>query len=187
VPARHKTALRGHWRRGPGRELFDAVAAELGSLPLIAEDLGRITPPVYRLRGELDLPGMAVLLWAFRGSPRSPHRIENHVRNEVVYTSTHDTDTAVGWFGSLTRTEQARTGLDPDEPNWGLIELAQRSRAALAIVPAQDVLGLGSDARMNRPGEPCGNWSWRLEHGALTPDLAARLRAATANGARLPA
>ena len=163
VPAKHKTALRGRWRPGPGLELFAAVKAELGSLPLIAEDLGRITPPVYALRDELGLPGLAVLLWAFGGPPRSPHRPENHVRNEVVYTSTHDTDTVAGFFGG-------------QPSNWDLIELAYSSRASLAIVPAQDVLGLGSEARMNRPGTAKGNWQWRLEPGQLTSTLARRMR-----------
>ena len=130
---------------------------------------------------------MVVLHWAFGGSRSNPHALPNHRRNEAVYTSTHDTDTAVGWFGSLRHKEQEATGLDPHEPHWGLIELALQSRAALAIVPAQDVLGLGSEARMNRPGETYGNWSWRLERGALTPDLAARLHAATASGSRSPA
>jgi 4-alpha-glucanotransferase len=101
-----------------------------------------------------------------------------------VYTSTHDTDTAVGWFRTLKPKERAATGLDPAEPNWGLIELAMRSRAALAIVPAQDVLGLGSDARLNRPGTTVGNWSWRLEPGQLTDDHAARLRDSTVRGER---
>jgi 4-alpha-glucanotransferase len=176
IPERNTTAKRGHWRPGPGAELFRAVADELGGLPLIAEDLGHITPPVYRLRDELGLPGMVVLLWAFRGGRRSPHRLENHRANSVAYTSTHDTDTVVGWFESQSRRQRAATGLDPREPNWGLIELAYSSPASLAIVPAQDVLGLGSEARMNRPGETEGNWSWRLEHGALTPALARRLR-----------
>ena len=106
---------------------------------------------------------MAVLLWAFGRSTRNPHRPENHVRNEVVYTSTHDTDTVAGHFGG--------------KPSpWELIELAYSSPASLAIVPAQDVLGLGSEARMNRPGTSTGNWEWRLEPGQLTPALARRLR-----------
>jgi 4-alpha-glucanotransferase len=103
-----------------------------------------------------------------------------------VYTSTHDTDTAAGWFGSLTPSQRAATGLDPREPHWSLIDVALQSRAALAIVLAQDVLGLGSEARMNRPGVPLGNWSWRLARGQLTDELAARLRAATKLGRRLP-
>jgi 4-alpha-glucanotransferase len=176
IPARNATAKRGHWRPGPGAELFHAVERELGALPLIAEDLGHITPPVYRLRDELGLPGMVVLLWAFRRRRGNPHALENHRARSVAYTSTHDTDTAVGWFAGLSAGERAATGLDPGEPHWGLIELAYESRAALAIVPAQDVLGLGSAARMNRPGRSEGNWRWRLERGALTPALARRLR-----------
>jgi 4-alpha-glucanotransferase len=163
IPERNKTAKAGRWRRGPGAELFRAVERELGDLPLIAEDLGRITPPVYRLRDELGLPGMLVLIWAFRGGRRNPHALENHRANAVVYTSIHDTDTVAGFFGG--------------KPSpWEVIELAYASPAALAIVPAQDVLGLGSEARMNRPGTARGNWQWRLEPGQLTPALAARLR-----------
>jgi 4-alpha-glucanotransferase len=176
IPARNTTAKSGRWRPGPGAELFHAVARELGDLPVIAEDLGHVTPPVYRLRDELGLPGMVVLLWAFRAGRRNPHRLGNHRPNSVAYTSTHDTDTAVGWYSGLRSRQRAATGLDPREPNWGLIELAYASPAALAVVPAQDVLGLGSDARMNWPGRPEGNWSWRLERGALTPALARRLR-----------
>ncbi len=186
IPERHKTAQRGRWRRGPGRELFDAVRDALGELPVIAEDLGLITPAVVRLRRELGFPGMVVLQWAFSGSRSSPHRLENHESNSVVYTSTHDTDTAVGWFSALSASEQRETGLDPSEPHWGLIELAGRSRADLAIVPAQDVLGLGSEARMNFPGRSEGNWSWRLRDGQLTDELAARLRNVTERASRLP-
>jgi 4-alpha-glucanotransferase len=175
IPARNATAKNGHWRPGPGAELFRAVERDLGDLPLIAEDLGHITQPVYKLRDELGLPGMVVLLWAFRPGARNPHRLQNHRRNSVVYTSTHDTDTAVGWFSGLSRRQRDATGLDPAEPNWGLIELAYESPAELAIVPAQDVLGLGRDARMNRPGVTDGNWRWRLERGALTTALATRL------------
>jgi 4-alpha-glucanotransferase len=153
---------------------------------VIAEDLGVITPAVRSLRDELHLPGMVVLLWAFRAARSNPHAPHNHRARQVVYTSTHDTDTAVGWFESLTRKQRVATGLDPTEPHWGLIELALQSRPALAIVPAQDVLGLGSAARMNRPGKTQGNWSWRLERGQLTDELAARLLAETSRGRRLP-
>jgi 4-alpha-glucanotransferase len=176
IPARNSTAKSGRWRPGPGAELFHAVERELGKLPVIAEDLGHITPPVYRLRDELGLPGMVVLLWAFRRRRHNPHRHENHRRNSVAYTSTHDTDTAAGWFSGLRPQQRAATGLDPSEPSWSLIELAYSSPAALAIAAAQDVLGLGSEARMNRPGVSRGNWTWRLERGALTPALARRLR-----------
>jgi 4-alpha-glucanotransferase len=128
---------------------------------------------------------MVVLQWAFSGSRASPHRLENHERNAVVYTSTHDTDTAVGWFNALSAHERRATGLDPSEPHWGLIELTERSPAALAIVPAQDVLGLGSAARMNFPGRSDGNWSWRLRDGQLSDELAKRLHEATERGRRL--
>jgi 4-alpha-glucanotransferase len=164
VPDRYKTARRGVWRRGPGRELFDAVRAELGELPLIAEDLGVITRPVVRLRDELGLPGMHVLQFA--------PRVDHHRENAVVYTGTHDNDTTVGWSG---------------EPgaHWRYIELAFSSRARLAIIPAQDVLGLGSKARMNFPGRAAGNWRWRLRPGRLTAEHAARLRELTARYRRI--
>lgn len=164
VPAGAAGAGEGHWQAGPGRSLFDALEAALGTLQLIVEDLGVITPDVHALRDELGLPGMAVLTWAFEGGSDNPHRVENHRERQVVYTSTHDTDTLAGSFGS----ERAEE----------LVELAFSSRAALAVVSAQDVLALGSEARMNRPGTTVGNWSWRLQPGQLTPTDAARLRRA---------
>lgn len=184
VSERHKTARRGEWRRGPGRELFDAVEAELGELSLIAEDLGVITRAVEQLRDSLGLPGMHVLQWGFSGGRRNPHAPARHRENGVAYTGTHDNDTAIGWWGSLSRKERVATGLDPADPAWSLIELAYSSRAALAIVPMQDVLGLGSEARMNLPGSESGNWRWRLPPGRLTDELAARLRAATKRAGR---
>ena len=184
IPERRTTARSGKWRRGPGAELFRAVEHAFGDLPVVAEDLGVITPAVSRVRDELHLPGMVVLLWAFRKKQSNPHALRNHRVHQVAYTSTHDTDTVAGWFESLTQTEREATGLDPHEPSWGLIEMAMQSRAALAIVPAQDVLGLGSEARMNRPGVTLGNWSWQLERGQLTEALAARLRDATSRGRR---
>jgi 4-alpha-glucanotransferase len=163
VPAGAETAREGWWTPGPGRAPFDAAAAELGQLPVIAEDLGVITPDVHALRNRLGFPGMVVLLWSFSGPPDNPHRLENHRENQVVYTSTHDTDTLAGHTG--------------EADVWPLIEHALSSRSALAIVPAQDVLGLGSEARMNRPGEIGGNWCWRLEPGQLTEAHAERLLA----------
>jgi 4-alpha-glucanotransferase len=186
IPEGHKTARHGHWRRGPGAELFRAVEAGLGDLPIIAEDLGLITPAVDRLRDELGLPGMVVLHWAFGGSPTNPHALSNHRPNQIVYTSTHDTDTSVGWFEAMNEAERSGTGLDPAEPHWGLIRLAMQSPANVAIVPAQDVLGLGSQARMNHPGEVEGNWSWQLAPGQLTAADAERLRAETESASRLP-
>jgi 4-alpha-glucanotransferase len=184
VPTDADTAKAGTWRPGPGRELFDAAFAELGDLPVIAEDLGVITRAVEQLRDALGFPGMHVLQWAWSGDAASPHRPENHRENGVVYTGTHDNDTTRGWWDSLTREERADTGLDEHNPAWSLVELALSSRAALAIVPAQDLLGLGSEARMNTPGSESGNWRWRLEHGQLTDELAARLRSATAAAGR---
>jgi 4-alpha-glucanotransferase len=175
-----KTAKAGRWRRGPGEALFRAARRELGSLPLVVEDLGIITPAVAALRDRLGLPGMVVLRFAFEGGPRNPHRPENHGRNLVVYTGTHDTDTALGWWLSLSPPLRAATGLDPAEPHWSLIRMALRSPAAVAILPAQDVLGLDNSARMNMPGTTGSqNWTWRLEPGQLTDELAARLRAET--------
>jgi 4-alpha-glucanotransferase len=171
VPQRAKTAKAGHWQPGPGAALFHAAEAELGPLPVIAEDLGLITPDVVALRDELGFPGMVVLLWAFKGPKSSPHRLENHREHAVVYTSTHDTDTLAGSF--------------PRRNVWRLLETALSSRAAVAIIPAQDVLGLGSEARMNTPGRSEGNWRWRLEPGQLTEALAARLRQATAASGRV--
>jgi 4-alpha-glucanotransferase len=185
IPAKHRTAKNGRWRPGPGRELFDAAVASLGDLNLVAEDLGLITPAVVRLRRELGLPGMVVLQWAFGGARSNPHALRNHEEQSVVYTSSHDTDTARGWFETLPKEDRESTGLDPREPSWSLIELAHSSRAALSIVQAQDVLGLGSESRMNTPGTASGNWRWRLRRGQLTDDLAARMRESTASGDRL--
>jgi 4-alpha-glucanotransferase len=188
TPAGAPDARSGRWVRGPGRAPFAATARALGvpptGLPLIAEDLGVITPPVERLRDALGLPGMVVLHWAFEPRAGNPHALRNHRESLVVYTSTHDTDTTVGWFADLSKRQRAATGLDPAEPHWGLIELAMESPAVLAVVPAQDVLGLGSADRMNRPGHAEGNWRWRLERDQLSPELAARLAAATARGSR---
>ncbi len=184
VPDGARTARTGRWRRGPGAALFEAMRAELGELPLIAEDLGVITPAVGRLRDRLGLPGTVVLQFAFDGNPRNIHLPANYHEHVVVCTGTHDMDTALGWWTSLSRRQQALTGLDPSDPTWGLLELALGSRAALAITPLQDVLGLGSDARMNRPGKTSGNWRWRLEPDQLTDELASRLGAATSASGR---
>jgi 4-alpha-glucanotransferase len=186
VPRGARSARAGHWSRGPGESLFLRAREELGELPLIVEDLGIITPAVARLRDRLALPGTVVLQFAFGGGRSNPHRPQNHHELLVVCTGTHDTDTAVGWWRSLSAPARAATGLDPREPNWSLLELALDSPAVLAVTPAQDVLGLGSSARMNRPGIRRGNWRWRLEPGQLTAELAARLRSATASANRLP-
>ena len=184
VPDGVRTARTGRWRRGPGAALFEAMRAEIGKLPLIAEDLGVITPAVGRLRDKLGLPGTVVLQFAFDGNPRNPHLPANHREHLVVCTGTHDTETAIGWWDSLNRRQRAATGLDPADPAWSLLEMALNSRAALAIIPMQDLLGLDTYARMNRPGTKTGNWRWRLEPGQLTDELAARLRTSTAASGR---
>jgi 4-alpha-glucanotransferase len=184
VPEGAKTAADGAWREGPRAAVFRAAEAALGPLPVIAEDLGVITPDVVALREQLGFPGMVVLQFAFDSYADNPHKPANHVEDQVVYTGTHDTDTARGWWDALSEEERARTGLDATEPAWSLIELAYSSRAELAIVQAQDVLGLGSEARMNRPGQALGNWRWRLEPGALTREHARRLRALAERYAR---
>jgi len=173
IPEDETDARTGHWLPGPREAVFRAAETELGPLPVIAEDLGLITPDVTELRDALGFPGMVVILWAIRPSESvdSPHRFENHREHQVIYTTTHDTDTLKGHF--------------PDREPWELIELALSSRPALCMIPAQDVLGLGSEGRMNTPGEPLGNWTWRLEPGQLTDELAERLRAATTVTGRL--
>ena len=168
VPERHKTAMHGRWRRGPGRTLFDAVQAELGPLPVVAENLGVITPPVENLRRSLGYPGMVVLQFTLGRNDCE--------KRSIIYTGTHDNDTTVGWFASLSSPEREESGLDPADPAWSLIERAWSSRAVLAIAPLQDVLGLGSDARMNLPGTETGNWQWRFRAGALAASSAKRLR-----------
>ena len=167
------TARGGRWRRGPGAAPFRAAERELGPLPVIAEDLGDITPPVTRLRESLGFPGMVVLQFGF-DDPRSVHALPNHPEHAVVYGSTHDSDTLAGWAATVGR----------DEDTWDLIALTFSSRARLAMIQAQDVLGLGSEARMNMPGQEGGNWGWKLEPGQLTAEHAERLREITVDAGR---
>jgi 4-alpha-glucanotransferase len=185
VPADHRTAKNGRWRRGPGADLFRTAERDLGRLPIVAENLGLITRRVEELRAELGIHGMVVMQFAYGGPPSNPHRLENHPRRSVVYTGTHDCDTAPGWWSSLGRRQRRATGFSGVEPHWELIEAALSSPAELAIVQAQDVLGLGSEARMNRPGTNTGNWAWRLRPGQLTAALADRLREVTEASGRL--
>ncbi|WP_188778416.1 4-alpha-glucanotransferase [Marmoricola endophyticus] len=186
VPADEETAMNGTWEPGPGRALFDAATTELGPLPVLAEDLGDIDQPVLDLRDALGYPGMAVLQFGFEpGAAKdpgdSPHEVANLVEHQVVYTATHDNDTTVGWWADLPRKRRRtarRLGVDPDDPAWSLVELAWRSPAELAMTQAQDLLRLGSEARMNTPGVE-GGWRWRMQPGALTERLATELRALT--------
>jgi 4-alpha-glucanotransferase len=192
VPDDAPTAASGRWKRGPGRALFRALSAALGNpLPIVAEDLGVITPAVEGLRDELGLPGMAVLQFGFDPEATdSPHRVGNIAENRIVYTGTHDNDTTRGWYESLDEATRAAVdaalrSTDADEPWWGLIELAWASPARVAMTQVQDVLGLGSEARMNVPGSGTDSWRWQMEAGALTDDLARRLREVTEVSGRL--
>ena len=191
IPASEPTAVRGRWIKGPGADFFDALRGALGDLPLIAEDLGEVTPAVYALRDRYRLPGIKILQFAFGDDPSAPSfQPHNYPRRAVVYTGTHDNDTTAGWFhaaggaGSTRTAAQAQAeretalrylGTDGKEIHWDMIRAALASVARLALFPLQDLLGLGSDARMNLPGNPVGNWTWRVEEGALTAALADRL------------
>ena len=184
VPTGNQTAAGGRWRRGPGAELFRALTAALGPLPVVAEDLGVITEPVVRLRREFGLPGMVVLQFALGNDPTNPHLPANHEEQSVAYTGTHDNQTTLGWWHSLSDEQRAWTSLDPANPAWSLISAAWSSPAALAIAPLQDVLGRGGEARMNHPGTETGNWQWRFSEGDLTEETAARLHELTRTAGR---
>jgi 4-alpha-glucanotransferase len=193
VPSDATDATRGRWLRGPGAAPFRAAERELGELALIAEDLGVITPAVTALRDRLGLPGMVVLEWAFERSAHNPHLLENHRERSVVYTATHDQDPVAGWWLKLDEEHRElvsaalrAVGISRRERHWGFIRYAFSSPARLAIVQTQDLLGLGSEARMNTPGTARGNWRWQLQAGALTPALARRLRTVTEQAERLP-
>jgi len=186
------TAEHGRWRRGPGYGLFEAVERELGRIPLVVEDLGVITPPVHRLREALGAPGMRVLQFAFDGGRLNVHALANHPEDSAVYTGTHDHNPVAAWWIEAPEAQRRRArrqmsaaGIEEEDPAWGLIRLAFASRARLAVVQMQDVLGLGSEARFNTPGTTSGNWQWRLTPGQLTGGLAERLRAATTAAGRL--
>ena len=191
IPAAEPTAVRGRWVKGPAIALFNAVKDALGNLPMIAEDLGIITPEVDNLREQLGLPGMRILQMAFGNDPKAPeYRPHNHIVNCAVYTATHDHNTTVGWFTSKPGTQTTQTadevekereyalkylGSDGSEIHWDFIRLALSSVARIAIFPLQDILGLGTEARMNLPGTSQGNWKWRFTNDMLTPEIKARL------------
>ena len=181
VPEGEETALNGEWIEAPGEAFFNAVKAEFGSLPILAEDLGVITPEVEALRDQFGFPGMKILQFAFGDNASNPYLPFNYVQNCLVYTGTHDNDTTVGWFDQASEYERDRTlryvgGLSGDGIHWSMIRLALSSIANQAIVPLQDVLGLGSFARMNSPGKADGNWAWRYRAEMLTGELRERLR-----------
>ena len=194
VPAGDRTAERGRWVGAPGRELFDAIRRELRAPPIIAEDLGVITPDVDALRDEFAFPGMRILQFAFGGDPANRDLPHNYHRNVVVYTGTHDNDTTAGWFRSVAGKDSTRDAAqiererkfcldylnaDGSEIHWDFIRAALASVADTAITPLQDVLGLDGRARMNLPASTGGNWAWRCERGALTAGVRDRLRGLT--------
>lgn len=193
VPASEPTAVNGRWVKGPGDALFAAARREIGDLPFVAENLGVITPEVEAIRHEFDLPGMSILQFAFGDDPQGPSfRPHNYPRNLVAYTGTHDCDTTVGWWTSEGRGESTRTaeaiererafaklylGTDGREIHWDFIRALEASVADTVLIPLQDVLGLGSEARMNQPATLGGNWRWRYREELLRPEFADRLKA----------
>jgi 4-alpha-glucanotransferase len=190
IPASEPTAVKGRWRPGPGAALFEAIRGALGEVPIIAEDLGIITPDVTALRESLGLPGMRILQFAFSG-PDNLYLPHNYERNTVVYTGTHDNDTTRGWYAGASEAERdfARRYLacDGHDISWDLMRLAAQSVADLAIFPFQDVLGLGSEGRMNTPGLASGNWDWRFTWDEVPGGSRQRLGDLTRVTNRLPA
>jgi 4-alpha-glucanotransferase len=193
IPAGEETAVNGRWVPGPGADFFDRLRTDCGRISLIAEDLGVITPDVCELMERFGLPGMKVLLFAFDESlPRNPYIPHNHVRNCLVYTGTHDNNTVRGWFdGEISAQDKERLfdylgrRVEAGEVPWEMIRLALLSVGDAAIIPLQDLLGLGAEARMNHPSVPFGNWEWCLDQNPFTPQLAARLRHLTELSGRL--
>lgn len=190
IPAGEPTAIAGHWEPGPGADFFEALLRDLGELPLLAEDLGVITPEVTALRGRFGLPGMKILQFAFDGSPDNPYLPERHEELGVVYTGTHDNDTTRGWFESLSPDTQARVLERLGQPGaampWALIRAALQSPARLAVIPMQDALGLDGSHRMNTPGTSQGNWRWRFHWDDVAPERAGELRRMNAEAGRIP-
>lgn len=178
VPAGAPDARGGQWVPTPGRALLLALRKDFGDLPIVAEDLGLITPDVEALLRKFGLPGMRVLQFGFSGEGDNPHLPHMHVRNSVVYTGTHDNDTTLGWFRSLDADTRYQVTFLlrslPQDVVEAMVRAALGSVAKLAVIPAQDVLELGSEARLNTPGTAVGNWAWRLAPGAPGPELAPR-------------
>lgn len=179
IPADEEFAINGKWVESPGDDLFHRLFKAFDDLPLVAEDLGVITPEVEALRDRFGLPGMKILQFAFSGSADNPYLPANHSDNCVVYTGTHDNDTTVGWYSQLDDASRAEVsavlGEDEDMP-WSLIDTAMASTCRLAIIPMQDLLELGNEARMNLPGTVEGNWQWRFDWDQLPDELVPRLR-----------
>ncbi|MDO6460781.1 4-alpha-glucanotransferase [Granulosicoccaceae sp. 1_MG-2023] len=190
IDAACPTAVEGHWSKVPGAALLQTFREQMGDMPLVAEDLGVITPEVNALREQFGLPGMAVLQFSFDAFEDNPHKPENMTPATVAYTGTHDNDTTRGWFDSLDEGTQAhvmqRLGTDdPSQVTDSMIATALNSRANLAVIPLQDLLGLGSEARMNTPGTTENNWQWQVNAADLTTELAAHIRQRVADSGRL--
>jgi 4-alpha-glucanotransferase len=183
IPANEKTAMNGQWIDGPGDDLFIALKQSLGSLPIIAEDLGLITPDVHALRLNHGLPGMRVLQFML-GGPENPYWPHNYDPLTVCYTGTHDNDTTNGWYTTLNDADRAKLarylGHELRNPAEEFVRMAWASTATLAIAPLQDVLGLGGEARMNVPGVADGNWGWRFRAEQFPPGTIERLAEWTA-------
>jgi len=179
VPAGNPTAEIGQWVPGPGKDLLTAVQKGLGDLPIIAEDLGVITPDVVEMRDTFNLPGMKILQFSFSSTPDDPFLPHNYPVNCVAYTGTHDNDTVLGWYESLTRKERSfclrYLPSDGQDLPWDMVRAIWRSMAMLSLAPMQDLLSLGTGARMNFPGRPSGNWTWRMPEDSLTDELCERL------------
>ena len=183
IPASEPTAVVGRWVKGPGAAFFEQVRETLGELPLIAEDLGVITPEVEALRDRFDFPGMKVLQFAFGGTRTSDFLPHNFVPNAMVYTGTHDNETTWGWYRNASDDERDHVrrylGRSGDDIAWDLSRLAISSVADMAVIPLQDLMDLGNEARMNYPGRESGNWQWRYTESMLTGVIAYRLRELT--------
>ena len=181
IPAHATTAIDGHWENVPGQKLFEKLQQCRPELPIIAEDLGYITPEVEQLRDHFGLAGMKVLQFAFDSDNTNPYLPENHVANCSVYTGTHDNDTTLGCWDNLSKTKQQSIlgilGINSQDMPWDLIRLAMASTANLCVIPCQDIFGLGSEARFNTPGKATGNWQWQVSNGMLTDQLADKLHA----------
>ncbi|HEY5522839.1 MAG TPA: 4-alpha-glucanotransferase, partial [Desulfuromonadaceae bacterium] len=180
VPAGEITAINGTWTKAPGAILFDAIFAALGKLPIIAEDLGVITPEVIALRDRYAFPGMKIVQFAFDSGPSNPYLPHNYQNNYVVYTGTHDNDTTVGWYYSLSDVQRSRVsdyvGSRGDDTVGAIIRTVLMSVADTAIIPLQDFIRSGSEARMNVPGTAFGNWGWRFTWDMVAHDLACHVR-----------
>jgi 4-alpha-glucanotransferase len=195
IPAAEPTAVNGSWHQGPGSAFFNALKKKLGDLPLIAEDLGELTPAVEILRDNLGFPGMKILQFAFDGQPGNPYLPHNFRHcNCLVYTGTHDNNTSNGWFYGQETSEATKQAIleylnlgHRDEFHWQFIRLAMQSIACLAVIPVQDILGYDERFRMNTPGRAAGNWRWRLTPAALTQEISQRLLHLTKLYNRLPA